>query len=95
MPPAKKAPVQKEKQKPIGYVNFNIVDENGQSVMRSNRGFSVFDNEHCTKEERALIDLAKQSGGKVTLRAELIVIEAKETPTEVDLSTLAGAVKAA
>lgn len=77
-----------ERAKPIGYVNWNIVDAAGQSLLKSNRGFSVFDNEHATIEEKALVELAKQHGGTATVQATLTIIVAKDKPTSIDVSAI-------
>lgn len=91
-----KAPViATEKAKPIGYVNWAVLGADGKPVLRSNRGFSVFDNEHCTLEEKALIELAKQHGGTATVNATITIIVAKDKPTTIDVSAIPVIPKAA
>ena len=77
-----------EKAKPIGYVNWSVLGAEGAVVLRSNRGFSVFDNEHCSVEEKALIELAKAHGGTATVSATLTIIVAKDKPTSIDVSAI-------
>jgi len=81
-------PVQStEKQKPVAYVNWSIPGSKKDEVLlRSTRGFSLFDNEYLTLEEKALIDLAKQHGGDATIAVEMRVIIAKDKPDHLDIS---------
>lgn len=70
----------KEKQKPIAYVNWEIRDADGNVAIRSSKGFAIFDNEHLTIEERALVDLAISNDGSAKVDAELRIIVAQEKP---------------
>lgn len=91
----KSKPATAEKAKPIGYVNWSVLGADGKSVLRSNRGFSIFDNEHCTLEEKALIELAKNHGGSATVNATITVIVAKDKPTSIDVTAIPVISKAA
>jgi hypothetical protein len=89
--PAKKTPTKpvaaKAKQKAAGFVNWSVLDpKTGEVVLRSNRGFTIYLNEHCTREEKALLDIAIANGGSATLCAELRIIVAQERPDVIDIS---------
>jgi len=86
--PATKKPVAKEKQKPVAFINWQINDEDGETILRSSRGFSLFDNEYLTLEDKALIELAQNNDGEAIIMAELRVVIAKEKPTKLDTSKI-------
>ena len=75
-----------EKQKPIAYVNWRLPDADGETVIRSTRGFSLFDNEYLTLEDKALVQLAKDNGGTVIVQAEFRITVAQEKPETLDTS---------
>ena len=83
-----KAPVEKEKQKAIAFVNWRIADEEGETLLRSSKGFPIFDNEYCSLEEKALIELAKENDGTATVVAELRIIIAHDKPERLDISKI-------
>jgi len=86
---ATKAPVvAKEKQKAMAYVNWRIADENGDTLLRSSKGFAIFDNEYLTLEEKALVELAQSNNGTATVVAELRIILAQEKPEHLDISRI-------
>ncbi|MCK5914769.1 MAG: hypothetical protein KAG92_01415 [Deltaproteobacteria bacterium] len=84
----KKTKAASEKQKPVAYVNWAIRDENGDPILKSNRGFSLFDNEYLTLEEKALIELATDNDGVAVVMAELRIIIAAEKPDHLDISRI-------
>ena len=71
----------KAKQKCLGFVNWQVGN------IRSRKGFALFDNEYLTREDQALLDLAAQHGGSVTIKAELR-ISLNQEPKELDLSSI-------
>lgn len=81
-------PVAKEKQKAVAFVNWRINDEDGEAILRSTKGFSLFDNEYLTLEEKALIQLAKDNGGSATVVAEMRIVIAQEKPESLDTSRI-------
>lgn len=83
-----KAPVANEKAKAVAFVNWRIADEQGETLLRSTRGFSLFDNEYLTLEEKALIQLAKDNGGSATVKAELRVVIHQDKPETLDISKI-------
>jgi hypothetical protein len=76
------------KQKAAAFVNWSVLGADGKSVLRSNRGFSLFLNEHVTLEEKALIELAEANGGEAIVHAELRIMIAKEKPEKLDISAI-------
>lgn len=78
-----------EKQKAEAFVNWSIVDENGESVLRSSKGFPIFANEYKTLEEDALVRLAEKHGGSVTVNAQLRIMIRTEKPDQLDISGIA------
>lgn len=88
-PGAGKPPVAaKEKQKALAFVNWRIADPQGETLLRSTRGFSLFDNEFLTLEDKALIKLAEQNGGTAVVVAELRIVIAQEKPESLDISKI-------
>jgi hypothetical protein len=78
--------VAKEKQKAVAFVNYELKDADGNRILRSNKGFPIYDNEYTTVEEKALVDLAKSHDGSVIVAAELRIVVAQEKPESIDLS---------
>ena len=78
----------KEKQKAIAYVNWRIADDNDETLLRSSKGFPIFDNEYLTLEDKALVELAKNNGGTAIVVAELRVILAQDKPESLDISKI-------
>lgn len=76
----------KEKQKPVAYVNWSVQDNKGNVVLRSSKGFPLFDNEYLTRAERDLIEASKSHDGSVVLNAELRVSMARDENDRPDLS---------
>lgn len=77
-----------KKQKAAAFVNWSILDDNGEVLLKSNRGFSLTDNEYLTLEERALIELATNNGGQAVVNAQLRIIIAKAKPDKLDISKI-------
>lgn len=80
-PVAVKKPVKaKEKQKAVAFVNWETLQQtdDGRPVLRSHKGFALFDNEHLTREERALIDLAKKNDGVAEINVKMKIVIAQE-----------------
>lgn len=75
-----------EKQKPVAFVNWRIADEDDNTQLRSTRGFSMFDNEYLTLEDKALIELARKNGGTAVVKAELRIVISQEKPEKLDTS---------
>jgi len=91
---AGKRPVaQKEKQKAVAFVNWRVADDQDETLLRSTKGFSLFDNEFLTLEEKALIQLAKDNGGSAIINAELRIVIASERPESLDTSRIKLVVK--
>lgn len=79
----------KEKQKAIAFFNWEITNEDGtQTLMRSSKGFSIFDNEFKTREEDALVKLAEQNDGSVLIANCRIRIVLNQEKGEIDTSAL-------
>jgi len=79
----------KDKAKAIAFVNWRIANDKGETLLRSTKGFSLFDNEYLTLEEKALINLAKQNGGAATVKAELRIVIHQDKPESLDISKIA------
>ncbi|RLB94660.1 MAG: hypothetical protein DRH26_00465 [Deltaproteobacteria bacterium] len=86
--PNKPVVAKKEKQKAVAFVNWSIKDEDGENILRSTRGFSLYDNEYLTLEEKALIQLAKDNDGSASVVAELRIVIAQEKPESLDISKI-------
>jgi hypothetical protein len=96
MAPTKKPVPAKAKQKAAGFVNWSVFDpDTGEEVLRSRTGFRIFLNEHCTIQEKALLDIAKANDGNATLVAELRVIVAQDRPDVIDIAGIKVKQKAA
>lgn len=68
----------------VAFVNWTI-----QGKLKSTKGFSLFDNEHTTKSDKQLIELAKKHNGSVKVIAELNIVINKAVDTEdVDLDDI-------
>lgn len=80
--------IAKEKEKAIGFVNWRIADEIGETLIRSSKGFALYDNKFSTLEEKALFDLAVANGGTAIVAAELRIIVAQEKPDHLDISKI-------
>lgn len=78
----------KEKAKPIAFVNWAIKDDEGNALLRSTRGFSIFNNEYLTLEDKALIQLAEDNDGSAVVMAELRIVIAQEKPDKLDISKI-------
>ena len=76
------------KQKALAYVNWAINDDEGNPILRSVRGFALFDNDYLTLEDKALIQLAADNGGSAIVNAELRIIIAQEKPEKLDISKI-------
>ena len=85
---ASKAPNNKTKDKAVAFVNWRIADANGETLLRSSKGFPIFDNEFTTLEEKALVALAKQNGDTATVVAEMRIMIAHEKPDSLDISKI-------
>lgn len=86
---ARRAPKGKpaaEKQKPIGYVNWVVVDSNGDALLHSSKGFPLFDNEYLTRAERDLFNAAQANDGSVVLNAQLRISVARDETDRPDIS---------
>jgi hypothetical protein len=83
-----KAVPAKEKAKAIAFVNWRIANEAGETILRSSKGFSLFDNEYLTLEDKALIALATQNGGSATVNAELRIVIHHDKPESLDVSKI-------
>lgn len=83
---APKVVAEKPKQKPLAFVNWETVqkDEQGFPVLRSSRGFAIFDNEHTSREEKALVQLAKDNDGSAIVTMDLRIIIPQEKPENID-----------
>jgi len=77
-----------KKNKVLAYVNWSILDESGESLLKSSRGFPIFDNEYLSLEDKALIQLATGNDGIATVNAQLKVIVAQEKPESLDISRI-------
>lgn len=77
-----------KKDKAVAFVNWKIADADGETLLRSSKGFSLFDNEYLTLEEKALIALAKNNGGRATVVAELTIVISHEKPESLDISKI-------
>ena len=86
-PAVKPAPA-KDKAKAIAFVNWRIANDEGETLLRSTKGFSLFDNEYLTLEEKALINLAKSNGGSATVKAELRIVIHQDRPEQLDISKI-------
>lgn len=78
----------KDKAKAVAFVNWRIANDEGETLLRSTKGFSLFDNEYLTLEEKALINLAKQNGGSATVKAELRIVIHADKPETLDISKI-------
>jgi len=78
----------KEKQKASAFVNWRIADEAGETVLRSSKGFPIFENEFLTLEEKALLQLARENNGTAVVVAELRIILAHDKPESLDISRI-------
>jgi hypothetical protein len=78
----------KEKAKAIAFVNWRIADADDNTLLRSTKGFSLFDNEYLTLEEKALVKLAKDNGGSATVMAELKIVIHQDKPESLDISKI-------
>lgn len=85
---APKAPVAFAKAKAVAFVNWRIANDEGETILRSTKGFSLFDNEYLTLEEKALINLAKSNGGSATVKAELRIVIHQDKPESLDISKI-------
>lgn len=85
----------KEKAKVLAFVNWAINGEDGKPILRSNRGFSLLDNEYLTLEDKALIQLATDNGGTAVVNAELRIVIHAEKPAQLDISKIQLVKKAA
>jgi hypothetical protein len=85
----------KEKTKVLAFVNWEIVDDEGNAVLRSNRGFSLLDNEYLTLEDKALIQLATENDGSAMVNARLRIVLHHEKPAQLDISKITVIKKAA
>ena len=85
---ATRVPLQKEKTKAIAFVNWRIAGKDGETLLRSSKGFPIFDNEFTSLEEKALVELAKQHGDTATVMAEMRIIIAQEKPESLDISKI-------
>jgi hypothetical protein len=84
-----KAPVAvKEKQKPLAFVNWRIADSEDETLLRSSKGFTIFDNEYTTLEDHALVELAEANGGTAIVQAELRIILHQDKPEKLDISKI-------
>ena len=74
----------KSKDKAVAFVNWTV------GSIHSSKGFPVFDNQYTTKEEQALVDLARKHGGSVKVRAELRIVlnTANERPEEYNIDDI-------
>jgi hypothetical protein len=79
-----------EKQKAKAFVNYRIPDPNNpeENLLRSSKGFPVYDNQYTTLEEKALIELAEANGGTAVIMAELRIVIAQEKPERLDISAM-------
>lgn len=93
--PAGKPALAKEKAKVLAFVNWEIVDDEGNAVLRSNRGFSLLDNEYLTLEDKALIQLATENDGSALVNARLRIVLHHEKPAQLDISKISVIKKAA
>ncbi len=83
----------KEKQKPVAFVNWRIPhpdfpEDSTKNLLKSTRGFSVFENEHLTRQERALVKLAQDNDGVAIIDVELRIVVAQDTSGELDTSKI-------
>lgn len=86
-PSAVKSVVEKSvKQKAAAYVNWRIANPEGETVLRSAKGFALYLNEYITRPEKALIELAKQNGGSATVMAELRIVLHTDEDKPMDIS---------
>ena len=93
-----KKPVEaKEKQKALAYVNWSIPSavKGEKDLLRSSRGFPLFDNKYLTLEEKALIQLATDNDGTAIIAVEMRIIIAQEKPESLDISKIKLVTKAA
>lgn len=79
------------KAKAIAFVNWAIPssDEPTKYALRSSKGFSLFQNEYLTLEEKALIQLARDNGGSVEVNAVLRIVIHQDKPESLDTSKIA------
>jgi len=85
---AVKPAITSAKAKAVAFVNWRIANDEGETLLRSTKGFSLFDNEYLTLEEKALINLAKQNGGVATVKAELRIVIHQDKPETLDISKI-------
>lgn len=85
---AVKAPVASAKAKAVAFVNWRIPNADGETLLRSTKGFSLFDNEYLTLEEKALIQLAKDNGGSATVMCEMRIVIHQDKPESLDTSKI-------
>jgi hypothetical protein len=76
------------KAKAVAFVNWRIADDAGETLLRSTKGFSLFDNEYLTLEEKALIQLARDNSGSATVKAELRIVIHQDKPESLDTSKI-------
>jgi hypothetical protein len=80
----------KEKAKAVAFVNWAIPSSTDPTkyALRSTKGFSLFNNEYLTLEEKALIELAHKNGGSVEVNAVLRIVIHVEKPESLDISNI-------
>jgi len=79
----------KEKQKSVRHSLIGaFADEAGETVLRSSKGFPIFENEFLTLEEKALLQLARENNGTAVVVAELRIILAHDKPESLDISRI-------
>ena len=94
MAPAKKtkAPVGKKvvdpKNKTVAFGNWNILDPDDLTVvqLRGNKGFALRENEHTSKGEQSLIDLARANGGTAEVLMRMTINVVDEIAEKFDVS---------
>lgn len=80
----------KEKAKAKAFFNWTIFNKDGsKTVLRSGKGFAMFENEYSTREEKALIDLAQKSAdGSVVINNCQIRIVLNQERGDINASDL-------
>jgi hypothetical protein len=82
-------PEVKAKDKVLAFVNWSIVDpDTGETLLRSNRGFSIIDNKYLTLEDKALVQLATDNDGVAVVNAQLRIVIHHERPESLDVSKI-------
>lgn len=67
---------QAEKKRAKGFVNWEIQDANGEVILKSTKGYALFDSKEypISKADAILLRKAEESGGRVTIPMQVTVV---------------------